>query len=241
MNPARFFVSQKIPEGSSVITLADASAVHQIKNVLRKKEGGEIILLDNSGYEYLCIISGFTKTTVELELIERILNGNEPLTRVTLYQSIVKKDKMEWVFEKCTEIGVAAFVPVLSEHSVKLGMNAMRAQKIIQEAAEQSRRGLVPVLSGVISFSEALVRATQHNNALNILAHNNEKLPHVNKVLADNSAAAINLFIGPEGGFSEAELQAARSRSFTLATLGKRTLRSETAAVAASLFTISYI
>lgn len=238
MNAPRFFVSQKISGDASVITLTDALVAHQTINVLRKKPGSEIILLDGSGYEYLCLISDLAKKEIKLELLGKKLNENEPQNRVTLYQSIIKKDKMEWVFEKCTEIGVVAFVPVLSEHSVKLGVNAERAQKIIREAAEQSRRGIVPALSDIISFPEALTQAAGQSAALNVFAHNEETLPHLKNICAQKTAAAINIFIGPEGGFSEAELDAARANEFTLASLGRRTLRSETAAIAASLFAV---
>ena len=239
MSPFRFFVSQKIPEGASAVTLADARVAHQVKNVLRKKAGSEIVLLDGSGYEYLCLISNLSKTEIELDVVEKKLNENEPKNVVTLYQSIIKKDKMEWVFEKCTEIGVSAFVPVLSEHSVKLGMNGERAGKIIREAAEQSRRGKLPALSGTVSFPEALKQAAGQKGALNVLAHNKEGLPHLKDVWAAGAAAAINIFIGPEGGFSETELASATAREFAFASLGKRTLRSETAALAASLFAVS--
>src|SRR3989344_4047145 len=123
MNAPRFFVSQKISEGASAITLIDARVAHQVKNVLREKAGSEIVLLDGSGYEYLCLVSDLSKTEIELDVVEKKFNENEPKNSITLYQSIIKKDKMEWVFEKCTEIGVSGFVPVLSEHSVKLGVN----------------------------------------------------------------------------------------------------------------------
>ena len=238
MTTSRFFVSQKIPEGASAVTLTDARVAHQIKNVLRTKPGSEIVLLDGSGYEYLCLISDLSRTEIELDVVEKKLNENEPKNVVTLYQSIIKKDKMEWVFEKCTEIGVSAFVPVLSEHSVKLGVNGERARKILQEAAEQSRRGKLPTLSDIVPLPEALKQAAGHKGALNVLAHNKEGLPHLKDVCAEKAAAAINIFIGPEGGFSEAELAAARAGKVTLASLSQRTLRSETAAVAASLFAV---
>lgn len=241
MTVPRFFIMQYIPEDASRMTLHDASVAYQVKKVLRKKAGSEIMLLDGSGFEYLCIISALSPAAIELEVVEKKKNANEPQRRIILYQSIIKKDKMEWVFEKCTEIGVSEFIPVLAEHSVKLRINGERSRKIIREAAEQSRRGKIPVLTDTLPFSEAASRAASDKKALNIAAHNDGGFPHIKDVLASDDALTrpISLFIGPEGGFSEAELASARAHDFVFVSLGKTTLRSETAAIAASLFIAS--
>lgn len=234
----RFFITQHIPEDASHMTLHDASVAHQVKKVLRKKEGGEVMLLDGSGFEYLCLISSLSPAVLELEVVEKKKNENEPSRHIVLYQSIIKKDKMEWVFEKCTEIGVSEFTPLLAEHSVKLRINSERSRKIIREASEQSRRGKIPVLTDMLPFPKAISFAVSNKKALNIVAHNGGNFPHIKDVLArEEGVRSVNLFIGPEGGFSETELASANAHEFVFVSLGVTTLRSETAAVAASLFT----
>lgn len=237
MTVPRFFITQHIPEGAPHVTLHDASVAHQLKKVLRKKAGSEVMLLDGSGFEYLCVISSLSPSVLELEIVEKKKNANEPLRHIALYQSIIKKDKMEWVFEKCTEIGVSEFIPLLAEHSVKLRVNSERSRKIIREASEQSRRGKIPVLTDTLPFLKAVSLAVSDKKALNIAAHNGGNFPHIKDVLVrEEGVRPVNLFIGPEGGFSEAELASARAHDFIFVSLGTTTLRSETAAIAASLF-----
>lgn len=240
MTVPRFFIASHISEGASRITVHDRIIAHQVKNVLRKKEGGEILILDGSGFEYLCVIAELSSGSLELDVMEKKRNDHEPARRITLYQSIIKKDKMEWVFEKCTEIGVSEFAPVLAEHSVKLRINMERSAKIIREAAEQSRRGRIPSLTEALRFSGAVARAASDKNALNICAHNEGGFAHIKDIVAsdENFSRPVNIFIGPEGGFSEEEIQSAREHDFTFVSLGVTTLRSETAAIAASLFTV---
>ena len=238
MTVPRFFITQHITEGALHISLHDASVAHQVKKVLRKKEGSEIMVLDGSGFEYLCLISSLSPTVLELEVVEKKKNTNEPPRHIALFQSIIKKDKMEWVFEKCTEIGVSEFTPLLAEHSVKLRVNSERSRKIIREASEQSRRGIIPILTDTLPFPEAVLLAVSDKKALNIAAHNGGNFPHIKDVVArEEGARPVNLFIGPEGGFSETELAFARAHNFIFVSLGATTLRSETAAIAAALFT----
>ncbi len=240
MTIPRFFITQKIQEDASRITLQDSSVAYQVKKVLRKKEGSEIMLLDGSGFEYLCVISSLSSVLLELEIVEKKKNTNESMRPVRLYQSIIKKDKMEWVFEKCTEIGVSEFTPILAEHSVKLKINEERSRHIIREASEQSRRGKIPVLTDTVSFSKAISEINLKENSLTIVAHNTGNYPHIKDVLVkEKNNRPVNLFIGPEGGFSESEIEVFQKQECTFVSLGVTTLRSETAAVVASLFSIT--
>lgn len=241
MTVPRYYITQKISEDASHIIVTDASITHQIKKVLRRKEGSEIVVFDGSGFEYLCVISSLSFSQVELEIIKKIQNTNESKQSIVLFQSIIKKDKMEWVFEKCTEIGISVFTPVLAEHSVKLRINHERSLHIIQEASEQSRRGKIPILNEMVSLAEAISHSVSDSAALHIVAHNQGDYKHITNVLINKKDNyPIHLFIGPEGGFSEAEIALFQKHNFIFVSLGKTTLRSETAAVAASLFTVSY-
>lgn len=233
----RFFVSQQLPEKGFFI-LKDRDVSHQLKNVLRLRAGERVVLLDNSGYEYECAVSDIKNREAGMEVIERREIGNQGI-ELALYQSVIKKDKMEWVFQKCTEIGAAKFVPVISAHSVKLGVNLKRSEIIIKEAAEQSGRSKLPVLFDPVSFGNA-IEIAKNSGGLNILAHNIGD--HVSlKYFCERKdlPLSINLFIGPEGGYSEEEVSLARENDFQIVSLGKRILRAETAAIAASYFLIA--
>lgn len=228
----RFFINQPIKQGKE-ITLTDAGITHQFAHVLRLKEGDAVVLLDQKGNEGEAVIQSITKKIVTLAVGKCAQNENEPLNAVTLYQSVLKKDKMEFVFEKGTEAGVARFVPVLSERSVKQGVNFVRAQKIIREAAEQSRRGMIPEIGEICSFNDAIQKAKK-NGAVCILAHNEGEAEHIMDFARTHDfSGGVNMFIGPEGGFSDAEAAHASQNGFHIVSLGKRTLRAETAAIVA--------
>jgi len=225
----RFFISQKIGDASE-ITVADKDIYHQIVRVLRRRKGDVVEMLDNSGFEYRCVIQNIGKSDLTLSVESKELNPAEPEIYVTLYQSLLKKDKMEWVLEKCTEIGVSSFVPVLSEHSVKLGINIDRARKILKEATEQCGRGKIPELSEVMSFKDAVARA-RAGGALNVFLH---EAPEITAGFITGEFKNINLFVGPEGGFSESEVNIAGENNFKIISISQRVLRAETAAIAGS-------
>src|SRR3989338_3591691 len=124
--------------------------LYQIKNVLRFKPGEKIILFDGSGYDFISEFQGESA-----KVIEKVLNRREPERKIFLFQSLLKKDKMEWVFQKGTEVGVFDFIPVLSARSVKKDFNKERAEKIIREAAEQSGRAVLPQVHDVLDFKAA--------------------------------------------------------------------------------------
>ena len=208
----RFFISQKIGDASE-ITVADKDIYYQIVRVLRRRKGDALEMLDNSGFEYRCVIQNIGKSDLTLSVWSKKLNPAEPEIYVTLYQSLLKKDKMEWVLEKCTEIGVSSFVPVLSEHSVKLNFNMDRARKILKEAVAQAKA----------------------SGALNVFLH--EASENILTELTSETKN-INLFVGPEGGFSEGEANIVGENNFKIVSISRRVLRAETAAIAGSFLCI---
>ncbi|MCR4322871.1 MAG: 16S rRNA (uracil(1498)-N(3))-methyltransferase [Candidatus Azambacteria bacterium] len=228
----RFFINQPIAKGAK-ISITDTGMRHQLVNVLRRKTGDTIIVLDGKGNEADAVIQSITKDEVVVTVGVCGKNKNESKYPVTLYQSVLKKDNMEIVFEKCTEVGVSRFVPMLSEHSVKQGVNFIRARKIVQEAAEQSRRGVIPEISETHSFNDA-VKEAQSSGAICVIAHNEGEIEHIGDFArAHDLSGGINVCIGPEGGFSDAEIVYASQNGFHIVSLGKRTLRAETAAIVA--------
>lgn len=216
-------------------------------SVFRAKTGEDIVLLDGSGLKYRGIIKDIGKKEATVEIIEMVV-GKEPRVEITLFQSIIKKDNMELVLEKCTEIGIAKFVPMLAEHCVKLNLNFERLVKIAKEASEQCGRTKLPEISGITDFKEALRLAQGDKEAANFIFHsegfcgklNCEFLKHFFPSACHpersegSDVKRFNIFIGPEGGFSDKEIELAKAGGFYVLSLGDLILRSETAAIAAS-------
>ncbi len=208
---------------------ADRDILRQLKNVLHFQKGERFILFDGSGYDFISEFDGSGA-----KILEKVLNRREPERKIFLFQSLLKKDKMEWVFQKGTEAGAAGFFPVLSARSVKKDFNKERAEKIIREAAEQSGRTALPQIHEIMDFKGAL-EFVQKERLAGVIADPNSK-KHISETLKEPKMA---LFIGPEGGFAPEEIEEAKECGFKAVSLGKLNLRSETAAIIASAFLIS--
>lgn len=209
------------------LEIKDKEIVGQIKNVLRLKLGEKIVIGDGQGEEVLAEITGIGKSSVVLKVGLVQKNDNEPKNSVTLYCSILKKENFEFVVQKSTEIGIKNIIPVTSERTIKLGLNQERLEKIAKEAAEQSGRGVIPVISKPMSFEEAIKNASE--------AGSNFLFDSSGEVFQEVSfGGEVSAFIGPEGGWTEKEMALARSNGFSIVSLGKLTFRAETAAIVAS-------
>ena len=210
---------------------------HQLRNVLKLKPGAEVILFGGEeqgivGWDFVLRISGISKKGVEGVITEKVKNDREPKFSLTLFQSVLKKDNMEWIFEKGTEVGVARFVPVLTERSVKTRLNFERAAKIVKEATEQSGRAVPPAIEPIVNFETALAMAKA--DGVSVFAHEKEMVQKLDALPLSNPK--VNLFIGPEGGFTEEETKQAQAAGCFTASLSRRILRAETAAIAASYY-----
>jgi 16S rRNA (uracil1498-N3)-methyltransferase len=211
----------------------------QLKTVLRLQPGDEIIVLDDLGQEWQVRLTQLSRDTVEGQLLAQRSAPGEPTLHVTLYQGMLKADKFEWVLQKATELGVSRFVPTLCHRSVvnraeDLSGKQTRWQRIIREAAEQSRRGRLPVLESPLPLAQALHQAAQATppGALRLMAWEEAVEPSLKTVLSAVRPQTAALFVGPEGGFTTAEAQLAKESGLQLVTLGPRILRAETAAIA---------
>lgn len=224
----RFFIEQKILESGEVV-LADKDLIHQWGKVFRLKMGDRVILFDGSGFDYVEEFVSLDKNKGVLKVVEKIKNENVPKKEIHLFQSVIKKDKFEWVLEKGTELGVSHFHPIISERSEKKNINFERARKIIKEASEQSGRGSLPTLKELVDFKESL-----NNNFPSVAFH-----PAGDQFDRSNfeKEKAFGIFIGPEGGWSDRELEIFKEKGVKILSLGTQILRAETAAVAVpSLF-----
>lgn len=226
----RFFIGQKLKKGAEINLPSDIS--RQLFAVLRMKRSEIITLFDGSGQDFLSEIMEIKKGVCVVAIIEARHNKNELNRKIILFQALIKKDKMEWVAEKCTEIGVSEIVPVIASHSVKTGLNLVRLAKIAMEAAEQSGRAAVPVIHPIMPFADALRFAVDNCKKTIFLHEKADKL----MIPIKHEADVLGLFIGPEGGWSEEEADAATKADFAVVSLGARVLRAETAAITASYF-----
>jgi len=241
----RFFVPADCLK-ANLVTLGGPLA-HQIAHVLRLRPGERITLLDNTGWAYEVELSKVTAQQAAGEVRRKSLATGEPRTKITLYQALLKGDHFELVLQKGTELGIVDFVPLVSERCVvahldQASAKATRWQRIILEAAEQSGRGRLPVLRPATLFAPACEQAARRS--LSLIPWEGEKATSLRDVLGPRKETgkspptprpfAINLFIGPEGGFSTGEIVQARGYGLLPVTLGARLLRAETAGLVAA-------
>ncbi|NWJ97700.1 MAG: 16S rRNA (uracil(1498)-N(3))-methyltransferase [Chloroflexi bacterium] len=230
MNLHRFFVSASIftPEKTFVL---QGEFGHQLSRVLRLAPCATVVLLDGMGREYLAELTHFDRNgTVTGRVIEERLATNEPRTQVTLFQALLKGERFDYVLQKGTEIGVSAFVPVLTERVIggSSPVKMERWRKIVREAAEQSRRGLLPSVVEPLPFGQALKLMPEES--LKLMAWEEEKISSLRKVLRTTPPpTSVSLLVGPEGGFSPAEAAEATLAGIQTISLGSRILRAETA------------
>ncbi|MFQ5945420.1 MAG: RsmE family RNA methyltransferase [Anaerolineae bacterium] len=256
-------------------------AVHQIRNVLRLRAGEEIMVLDNSGWQHRIHLTLVDREEVRGRIVQKTLAPSEPRTKITLYQAVLKGRSFEFVLQKGTELGVVAFVPVVSQRTIIASLDNVtsdrqeRWRRIIQEAAEQSGRGRMPELQGPLMLRQAWEAASQGGATLVASpAHRKEEAGArskrrsrqsdggdgrrgsakrgsgqatrsgdrdvtawpLGKALRDgrHPPFSVNLFIGPEGGFTRRELAEGSRYGAVPVTLGPRVLRAETAGLVAA-------
>lgn len=240
----RFFVPpESLRGGKAEIT---GPQVHQICNVLRMGPGDQFTVLDDSGWEYQVEIEVVDRERIEARILNKKLAATEPRTKITLYQAVLRAQNFELVLQKGTELGVVEFVPIITDRCVISALDEVsesklqRWQRIIQEAAEQSGRGRLPRLRPVLLFLQACERARYSDLAL--IPWEEEHRTTLRSVLTSYPANwrpfSVSVFVGPEGGFTNKEMDHARRYGITPVTMGPRVLRAETAAIAmtAALF-----
>ena len=227
----RFYVAGKIPP-QGAFSVIDEGLVNQLKKVLRLKIGCEITIFNGDGRDHECLISGFEKDRVVLEIKRSHASRFVPTRDVWLYAAVIKKDNFEWIVEKAAELGVSNIVPILSDRSEKKSLNMDRLSKIVIEASEQSGRGTVPAVHQIMSFGESIERLAQERAKRTwlVLAFHTEGEPF--RMGDDDKSKPAALFIGPEGGWSEHEVMSFHQAGVSVQCLGKQVLRAETAAVA---------
>lgn len=220
-------------EPNGQITLNEEQSRHIAKS-LRMRKGDMLTLTSGSGFDYGCIIDSTDSGLVTLSVCYKQANGSEPSVKVTLYQGVPKAAKLEDVIQKCTELGISAICPTLTHRSVsrpdekQAKKKQARYQKIALEAAQQSGRGIVPQIMDMTSLENAV---KNDDSELKILFYEGggESL----KTMITPNIKSISVYIGPEGGFEEKEVEIIKNAGGKIASLGPRILRTQTAPVAA--------
>lgn len=230
----QFFVDASQIQGKRIVITG--SDFNHIKNVLRMKAGEELAVSNGvDGKEYRCGIEEFSEDEVICSLRFVKEDGLELPARVTLFQGLPKADKMELIVQKMVELGVYRIVPVATKRAVvklddkKARAKVARWQTIAEAAAKQSKRRIVPEIGDVCSFKEALAQAKTMDLKLipYELSEGMDKTKELIESVAPGQEVAV--FIGPEGGFEEAEIAQAQEAGILPITLGRRILRTETA------------
>jgi 16S rRNA (uracil1498-N3)-methyltransferase len=236
MTLPRFLAADLDPVAGSASLSAEEA--HHLTNVLRLRFGDEISVFDGSGREYRARIERVTRDGAQVRLLDEIAAAPEPLVRLTLAQAVLKGEKMDEVVRDATMMGVAAIEPLVTEHTT-LRLKALtdgratdRWRRIAIASAKQCRRAVLPIVGEGTEFGEWI----QQDDAA-------AKLIFVEPVtgspgqplsaLPPSRPSAATLLIGPEGGWSAAEVEGARAAGWTAVTLGRRTLRADAVAIIA--------
>jgi 16S rRNA (uracil1498-N3)-methyltransferase len=227
-----FFIDPKNIQESKILFPADVS--HQIVRVLRLKMNATVMVLDNRGLQYEVRLVELSTQQCIGEIVSRVKIETEATTKIHLMVALTQREKFEWILQKCCEIGVDQITPILCERSIQLSLSDFekkknRWERILKEAAEQSRRGLIPVLNSPAPIQAAI----QESAPKKIIAWEKEENNRLVDIFSHQKITDITLMIGPEGGFSEQEFQAAQASGWIPVSLGQRILRMETAAIVA--------
>ena len=234
----RFFIPPEWIDNDRIIFHDDIA--RQMKTVLRIKAGEKVEALDNKGNEYLVEIE-VSKEAIQGKILGKKKNGREPSIHLTLFFALAQREKVEWILQKGTEIGVSRFIPLVTERSLVREAESVvskieRWKSILKEAAEQSGRGLMPELEKPVSYSQGLDYIKELD--LGLIAWEQEKEKELKEILLEKQFYRIGVLIGPEGGFTDEEQKQAIALNWKSISLGRRILRMETAALAASALII---
>lgn len=237
----QFFVESTQVQGDEIVITG--SDVNHIGNVLRMKAGEKIRVSDSTGRSYFCRISEITPDMVRAGIEREDELGTELSNRIVLFQGLPKADKMELIIQKAVELGASEIIPVAMKNCVvklddkKAAAKISRWQSIAESAAKQSKRTLIPTVQMPVSWKEALNLAKELD--ITLVPYENERGMQATREIVGGIGAneSIGIMIGPEGGFSDAEIAMvdeahADSGSFYRISLGRRILRTETAGLA---------
>ena len=232
----RFFAGQSDIMGNIVTIRGDD--VKHIRKVLRLSPGDGLIICDGLGTDYKTVIIESSADYIKAEIKSEYANKNEPPIKISLYQALPKLDKLDYIIQKCVEIGVYEIFPIESSRSVSKVNSAADAekkrerwQKIAMEAAKQSGRGIIPTVHAPMSLNEAVVGSSGFD--MKLIPYESEDIANgIRSVIPAGEVGRIMVVIGPEGGFDAIEIEKAVENGILPVRFGPRILRTETAGIA---------
>ena len=223
----RIYLDKKLDLDSNLIL--EREDAHYLINVMRLGEGDNLFIFNSKDGEFKAEIISFDKKNVKIKLISKIENINKP-SKISLIFSLIKSSKLDYLIQKCTEIGVNSFIPVISEKSVVKNLNIKRAKKIIKESCEQSNQLYLPDIYEVQKLEKKLKFINK--NSIIFFADINSSNKKISEEVKNSKSHEFYLLIGPEGDFSLKEREILNSMKNCIPfSLGQNILRSETAAV----------
>ena len=232
----KFFLSDAVYDKqykiSDTIEICGADA-HHISKTLRMKVEDSLTVTDSRSIDYHCTIEGFSSDSVLLRICDISQSEVENIVKVSLFQALVKGDKMETVIQKAVEFGVYEIYPVAAERSIVKLDSAMakkkveRWNKIALEASKQCGRGIIPCVHNVIDFKECVKKLSELDAKFFCYELAQGQTPK--DIISNRNLSTIGFYIGPEGGISPSEAQCALDAGIEAVTLGKLILRTETA------------
>ncbi len=246
----RFFLPGDCIQDTRVVFPAETA--RQMRQVLRLHPGECVIVLDGSGWEYAVQLENVANDAVWGAIMGKQPSMSEPGLHLLLYLSLTQREKFELALQKCTEVGVSIFVPVISERTLARDRDQAlqkmeRWQRILKEAAEQSGRGLVPLIRPPVLLANAFREVLDSGMSAAFLWEQEKQLSlrgwlqEQENFLAMHPQGPLGLFVGPEGGYSEQEAAQAQQTGIRAVSLGKRILRMETAAIVSAALTLNYL
>lgn len=225
----RFFIE----ESSSHIAILKGEERHHLVNVYRAFIGMEVRLFDGYGNEYVSKITSIGKRDVTLEIVSKTYQNETYPIKIHLAQSMIKSKSWDIILQKSMELGLYKLLPVITQHiggGVASSGKPERWKKILLSSAKQCGRNSLTKITKPIKFSEFIKESK--NFSLKLIAHRNENVSSLRSILEQHpEISEVLVLIGPEGGFSEEELDTAKAEGFEFFTLGSYTLRAETAAI----------
>ena len=234
MEEHRFYHSENL-ELKHVVELIAQTHIHATK-VLRLKVGDQFALFNGDGYDYVAKVIELSKHKTSVEIIDRYEVNHESPLKITLAQGLAAGDKMDWIIQKAVELGIQSIQPLLTERSI-IKLDRERADKKLEHwrtvaisACEQTGRSIIPDILSPIHLVQWLSNQNQIANSLKLIL-TPAKAQNINHL--EKPSSPVVFMVGPEGGFSEKEMNLALSSSFVPVNFGKRVLRTETASVVA--------
>jgi 16S rRNA (uracil1498-N3)-methyltransferase len=217
----------------------EGSEFRHIKNVLRLKPGSMIYLVDGQGFEYEAVTRRFWADQVDLEITAKRPGKKESPVHISVAQALLKDKKMDRLLRHLCELGIARWIPFMCERSIpipgekRLSTRLERWNKIVQESVKQCQRAMLPQIVETKTFEDLLDAGRHYDLKILFFENENTSLNTLQLTGGPPSPKNILLILGPEGGFTDGEIDRARTAGFLIAGLGPRILRAETASIAA--------